>query len=165
MSVNPRGVTRDANYFEITALAIMNKAQDRGQSSARRKSDSASVPHRVLVVDDDVDAAEALVDILEHSGYEAAAVHDGIQALKHLTSGGLPPDVMILDLFMPRMNGWDLMQELKRTVELAKIPVIVVSAFAYNAGILADAVLSKPLDMDALLRIMPTLVTRDQRGN
>jgi CheY-like chemotaxis protein len=123
-----------------------------------------SISHRVLVVDDDVDAAEALVDILEHSGYEAAAVHDGIQALKHLTSGTLP-DVIILDLFMPHMNGWDLIQELKRTVELAKIPVIVVSAFAYNAGILADAVLSKPLDMDALLRLMLTLVTRDQRGN
>jgi two-component system sensor histidine kinase/response regulator len=118
----------------------------------------------VLVVDDDVDAAEALVDILEHSGYEAAAVHNGIQALKHLAAGRLP-DLMILDLFMPHMNGWDLMQELKRSGELAKIPVIVVSAFAYNAGILADAAFSKPLDMDALLRIMPTLVTQDKRGH
>ena len=142
----------------------MNRHQDRGQSSIRPKSNSAIIPHRVLVVDDDADAAEALVDILEHSGYEAAAVHDGIQALKHLSAGRLP-DLMILDLFMPHMNGWDLMQELKRSVELAKIPVIVVSAVACNAGILAEAVLSKPLDMDALLRIMLTLVTRDKRGH
>lgn len=142
----------------------MNRHQDRGQSSLRPKSDSAGIPHRVLVVDDDVDAAEALVDILTHSGYEAAAVHDGIQALQHLTTGRLP-DLMILDLFMPHMNGWDLMQELKRRVELAKIPVIVVSAFAYNAGLLANAVLSKPLDMDALLQLMVTLVTLDKRGH
>lgn len=142
----------------------MNRHQDRGQSAVRPKNNSASISNRVLVVDDDVDAAEALVDILEHSGYEAAAVHNGIQALKYLTAGRLP-DLIILDLFMPHMNGWDLMQELKRSIKLAKIPVIVVSAFAYNAGILADAVLSKPLDMDAMLRIMTTLVTQDKRGH
>jgi CheY-like chemotaxis protein len=119
---------------------------------------------RVLVVDDDTDAAEALVDILGHSGYEAAAVHDGKQALKHLKAEQLP-NVMILDLFMPHMNGWDLMRELKRSAELSNIPIIVVSAFAYAPGIEADAVLSKPVDMDALLSTMMELVTQDSKGH
>ena len=122
------------------------------------------MPYGVLVVDDDVDAAEALVDILEHSGYEATAVHDGVQALKFLTSGRLP-DLIILDLFMPNMNGWDFMQELKRSAKHARIPVIVVTAFAYNSGILADAVLSKPLDMVALQQIMVALVRLDEQGH
>jgi CheY-like chemotaxis protein len=119
---------------------------------------------RVLVVDDDTDAAEALVDILGHSGYEAAAVHDGKQALKHLKAEQLP-NVMILDLFMPHMSGWDLMRELKRSAELSKIPIIVVSAFAYAPGIEADAVLSKPLDMEALLSTITELVKRDSKGH
>lgn len=124
----------------------------------------ASVRRHVLVVDDDTDAAEALVDILGHSGYEVTAVHDGVQALKRLKGARLP-DVMILDLFMPQMSGWDLMRELKLHAELSNIPIIVVSAFAYSAEIAADAVLTKPLDTDALLNIMLTLAARDEQGH
>ena len=116
------------------------------------------------MVDDDTDAAEALVDILGHNGYEAAAVHNGIEALGHLKDERLP-DVMIVDLFMPQMTGWDLIRELKRNGDLARIPIIVVSAFAYTAAVTADAMLSKPLDMETLLNTMLTLVTKDTRGN
>jgi len=123
-----------------------------------------SLKRRVLVVDDDTDAAGALVEILGYSGYEAAAVYDGKQALRHLEAEQIP-DVMILDLFMPHMNGWDLMRELKRRVELARIPIIVVSAFAYAPGIEADAVLSKPVDIKALLSTIIELVTGDSKGN
>jgi CheY-like chemotaxis protein len=66
---------------------------------------------------------------------------------------------------MPHMNGWDLMRELKRSAELSNIPIIVVSAFAYAPGIEADAVLSKPVDMDALLSTMMELVTQDSKGH
>src|SRR5271154_794688 len=142
----------------------MNSQSDRRKSRARAMPDEASLKRRVLVVDDDTDAAEALVDILGHSGYEADAVNDGKQALRYLKTEQLP-DVMILDLFMPHMNGWDLMRELKRRAELAHIPIIVVSAFAYAPGIEADAVLSKPVNMEALLSTMIELVTNDTQGN
>lgn len=143
---------------------IMNMQSDRRKSRAPTMPNEMGLRWRVLVVDDDTDSAGALVDILEHSGYEATAVNDGKQALTHLKAEQLP-DVMILDLFMPRMNGWDLMRELKRNAKLANIPVIVVSAFAYAPGIEADAVLSKPVDMEALQNKMSELVTRGSQGN
>ncbi|MGA2411641.1 MAG: response regulator, partial [Candidatus Binataceae bacterium] len=112
----------------------------------------------MLLVDDDADVVEALTDILDGEGYEVEPANDGLSALVYLESHELP-DIMILDLFMPNMNGWDLLRALRNNREWAKIPIIVVSAFAHAQEVeaVADAVLSKPVDLDALLDSMSVM--------
>ena len=112
---------------------------------------------RLLLVDDDTDATEALADILSCRGYEVAIADNGVQALQSLQHGP-PPDVLILDLSMPFMNGWELIRELGKSRELATIPVIVVSALGHLQSVSAHARLSKPIDLEALLRILGNLV-------
>jgi CheY-like chemotaxis protein len=112
---------------------------------------------RLLLVDDDTDATEALADILSHRGYEVAIANNGLQALQRLKLAQRP-DVLILDLSMPLMSGWELIRELGKSRELASIPVIVVSALAHTHSVPAHAMLLKPLDLEALLAVLETLV-------
>ena len=139
----------------------INRAKTVKRPRAVRRSSNAKAvsPHtRLLLVDDDFDAVEALSDLLTYRGYEVAAAYNGLQALQSLALPPLP-DVLILDLSMPFMNGWELMRELGKNHDLAVIPVIVVSGLAPAAGVnlQANAVLSKPLDVEALLSVIGKL--------
>jgi CheY-like chemotaxis protein len=118
---------------------------------------------RLLLVDDDTDSTEALADLLSYRGYQVAIADNGVQALQRLRHDP-HPDVLILDLSMPFMNGWELIRELGRSNELATIPVIVVSALAHTHNVPAHARLSKPVDLEALLRILGTLVKPSPPG-
>lgn len=132
----------------------------KGARAVRKASNVKEVPAqiRLLLVDDDFDAVEALSDLLSYRGYEVATANNGVQALQSLARPPLP-DVLILDLSMPFMNGWELMRELSKDRDLAVIPVIIVSALAHVPGVNvpAQAVLSKPLDFDALLCVIGKL--------
>ena len=88
---------------------------------------SSSPGHTVLVVEDDMDLREALVTIVAAEGYEVASAREGREALQLLESG-VRPDVILVDLLMPVMDGWELCDELGRREELAAIPVILMSA-------------------------------------
>ncbi len=108
----------------------------------------------VLVVDDDQAVRETLREVLEESGYRAVTAADGLEALEQLQAG-LRPDVILLDLMMPRMNGWVFRLEARRDPELRKIPVVILSAAAdptSASGFLeASAGLLKPVDIEVLL--------------
>jgi CheY-like chemotaxis protein len=106
----------------------------------------------ILVVDDDRGAMEALSDILEYEGYHVERAQNGLQALEHLRETRPYPNLIILDLLMPVMDGWEFRTRQKEDPELAKIPVLVVTAIGATAGIDAAGVLRKPIDIDALLR-------------
>src|SRR3984893_2598033 len=106
----------------------------------------------ILVVDDDRGAMEALSDILEYEGYRVQRAQNGLQALEYLQKMRPGPNLIILDLLMPVMDGWEFRMRQKDDPELAKVPVLVVTAIAAIAGIDAVAVLHKPIDVDALLR-------------
>ena len=67
----------------------------------------------VLIVDDEPDLREAFRDVLIASGFEAHTAEDGAAALE-LVRDGVVPDVILLDLMMPRMNGWRFIEELRR---------------------------------------------------
>src|SRR5690349_16993945 len=82
---------------------------------------------RVLVVDDDADIRETVSLILEDEGYEVQSAQDGAAALGVLRAGPLP-DVILLDLMMPVMNGWQFREQQTRDPRLAAIPVVVLSA-------------------------------------
>ncbi|HVN27503.1 MAG TPA: response regulator [Candidatus Binataceae bacterium] len=107
---------------------------------------------KILVVDDDRGAMEALSDILEYEGYQVERAQNGLQALEHLKETRPSPNLIILDLLMPVMDGWEFRLRQKEDPELAKIPVLVVTAIGATAGIDAAGVLRKPVDVDVLLR-------------
>jgi CheY-like chemotaxis protein len=106
----------------------------------------------VMVVEDDLDTREMLCRFLELEGYRVESASNGRQALDRLT-GGAPACVIVLDLMMPVMDGWQFRREQIRDVELSRIPVIVVSAAGRDRidRIDANEVLSKPVDLDELL--------------
>jgi len=108
----------------------------------------------VLIVDDNAEVRDDFGALLESDGYRVVAASDGREALRLLRSGGIMPCLILLDLTMPRMSGWDFRAEQARDETLAPIPVVVLSAdplamLAKNTG--AAAVLQKPADPDALL--------------
>ncbi|CAN5674710.1 hypothetical protein BH23ACI1_BH23ACI1_12260 [soil metagenome] len=109
-------------------------------------------PPTVFVVEDDADTREMLCRFLELEGYRVESAANGQQALDRL-NGGAAASVILLDLMMPVMDGWQFRREQVRNANLASIPVIVVSAAGRDriGRIDANAVLSKPVDLEELL--------------
>jgi CheY-like chemotaxis protein len=106
----------------------------------------------IMVIDDDEGIRSALSDLLQDEGYRVDAVPDGSEALAHLSHGPLP-QVILLDLMMPGIDGWKFRAEQMVNPSLAAIPVIVITAVAdpERGGRLGVAVFRKPLDAPALL--------------
>jgi CheY-like chemotaxis protein len=111
---------------------------------------------QILIVEDDPGSREALTTILQNEGYQVTTQGDGAEALTYLRGVGKLPELIVLDLMMPGMEGWDFRQQQKRDPKLAGIPVIAVSA----AGKLVDVEFSfrKPLDLDKFLRAVQQYV-------
>jgi CheY-like chemotaxis protein len=109
----------------------------------------------VLVVDDDQDIRDALCELLEEEGYRAVAAANGQDALVYLKSRE-PPCVILLDLMMPIMDGWEFRRRQQHDPELASIPVVVITAAGdYRAStIAAERVLPKPLQLDHVLEAL-----------
>jgi CheY-like chemotaxis protein len=118
---------------------------------------------QILIVDDDAGSRDALTNVLQDEGFSVAAVDSGEAALNYLRSAS-PPQLIVLDLVMPGMEGWDFRHEQRRDPALAGIPVIAVSA----VGKLVDVTESfrKPLDYDEFLRAVEKYVrpSRPRRG-
>jgi CheY-like chemotaxis protein len=106
----------------------------------------------VFVVEDDVDTRDMLGRFLELEGFQVELASNGKQALERLQSG-VHPCVILLDLMMPVMDGWQFRRHQIQDRELAGIPVIVVSAAGRDriSEIDANAYLSKPVDLELLL--------------
>jgi CheY-like chemotaxis protein len=113
---------------------------------------------RVLVVEDDADVRGALAAVLEVAGYQVVEAAHGGEALDHLRAATTSFCMILLDLFMPMMNGWAFRAEQMKDPDMAAIPVVVVSADATGVtkarslGI-ADY-LTKPIDFDRLLSLV-----------
>ena len=105
----------------------------------------------ILVVDDDPDIRESLREVLEDEGYEVACVGNGREALDHLKAASPPPCVILLDLMMPVMDGWQFRREQKQNPAIADIPLIVITATG-KRPVLIDAaeLVMKPLDLNRL---------------
>ena len=106
----------------------------------------------VLIVEDDPDTREMLTSFLQLEGFQTATASNGREALDRLTDG-VNADVIVLDLMMPVMDGWQFRQRQVEDARLARIPTIVVSAAGRDrmAQISADAYLAKPIDIEELL--------------
>jgi CheY-like chemotaxis protein len=109
----------------------------------------------ILVVEDDAEICDALVNLLEDEGFAAYRACDGRQALQVLNDLPIHPGLILLDLMMPRMNGWQFRDEQLRDDILRTIPVVVLSAhgtsIAERERMAPAAVLRKPVTAEALL--------------
>ncbi len=109
----------------------------------------------VMVVEDDYAIRETLRELLEEEGYRVTQASNGAEALARLRTMG-PPRLILLDLMMPVMDGWEFRRAIRGDERLAEIPVIVLSAdHALEQKIATLAVqgyLPKPFELDALLR-------------
>ena len=114
---------------------------------------SAECP--VLIVEDDEDLRDMMAQMLSIEGYPTATAANGREALDYLHHTA-KPNVILLDLMMPVMDGWEFRRLQKADPELAPVPVIVLSALdpGRAATVDADAFLKKPLDFDRLLELV-----------
>jgi len=111
----------------------------------------------VLVVEDDSDVLNAIASILEDAGYEVLRAANGAEALGKLVDRDGRCDLILLDLLMPVMHGWDFRSRQKQTPAFADIPVVLMSAGAHLATVSGDleaaGYLTKPVDMFDLLGV------------
>jgi CheY-like chemotaxis protein len=155
---------RDALVIVASMLGIQDPPRTRwgavAQASPGQRGDGASVQKArpiVLLVEDDFDLRDALTDRLDEAGFDVRSAGDGRQALAAIELKR--PDVVVTDLMMPEMSGWDLIGELGRRPDLRQIPIIVITA-AGNAPVvpLGHPVFVKPVRTDALVRAIQALV-------
>lgn len=112
-------------------------------------------PKTILVVEDDAATREAVIETLSDQGYRAIGASNGRAALELL--GGLSADLILLDLRMPVLDGWQLYLELKRNPELARVPVVIMSGVPIDAAKKArinsplPGWLEKPFDAEELV--------------
>jgi two-component system response regulator MprA len=114
----------------------------------------------VLIVEDDHDLREALEYLLRACGYQVIAAVDGEEALEHLRQGA-DPCLILLDLLMPRKDGFQFRTEQLQSAKFAKIPTIAYSGIYTGAGLRQKAgalgittVLEKPVDYNGLLDLI-----------
>jgi CheY-like chemotaxis protein len=118
----------------------------------------------VLVVDDDSSIRKLLVAVLRREGYRVVEAHNGREALTEMRTGNT--DLVIMDLVMPEVSGWEVLHERAADSALLRIPVIVASAsntLKVAAGVLDQhvfAVISKPFELDVLLGAVTACLAR-----
>jgi CheY-like chemotaxis protein len=134
----------------VTARDLQRATHRNNRYNIHMSEDRAKDDYRVLVVEDDEDAREALVALLQMKGYRAVPAGNGKEALDYLKKAPVP-DLIILDLWMPVMDGWQFRNEQIRDPRLAKVPVIVVTALSDRTDIDANEIIIKPVDVDRLL--------------
>jgi len=122
-------------------------------SRARRNAEPR-VAKRVLIVEDDDLTREMLATILQSEGYQSDGVPNGLEALSHLHAA--VPDLILLDLWMPVMDGWEFCAARAREPVLAAIPLVIISADPRDLRPLekqlgAAAHLRKPITVEELL--------------
>lgn len=116
-----------------------------------------SIGDEILVVDDDPPIRELVRQIIRRTGHQTVEASDGVEALEQIEQN--IPRLIVLDLMMPRMDGWEVLEELRTREMLGRIPVLVLSAVAtQRAETLAEygvrGILGKPFEVGELVRML-----------
>ena len=113
----------------------------------------------LLIVDDDAELAESLADALTDAGYDAITACDAERALR-LSQFGPPPSLILLDLMMPRMNGWQFRERQLRDRRTRDIPVVIMTASRdlRRKPLQSNTFLLKPFSLDELLEQVQSIV-------
>ncbi len=113
---------------------------------------------KILVVEDELSQREALAEVLSRLGYEVQCAANGSEALALIRHSESLPGLILLDLMMPVMDGWEFRAEQRKDRTLAEVPVVILSALDDTAQKTvqdgAAAFLSKPLHWQALLHVV-----------
>jgi len=119
--------------------------------------------YKLLVVDDEQEIVELLRDKLSKAGYEVAVAYDGEEALVKVASE--KPDIILLDLKLPKLDGFEVIKRVREKQKEKWIPIIVVSAntdieaLKQCYGLEADHYLTKPCDMEKVVRGVETMIS------
>ncbi len=113
------------------------------------------MPPTVLVVDDDQDIRESLSQILVEEGFDVTAASNGAEALAELERR--TPDIMLLDLMMPVVTGWEVLETLRVRGTHPKLPVVVLSAMEGHGY---SDYIQKPIRLPKLLALIDTIRAR-----
>lgn len=106
----------------------------------------------ILLVEDDPDVRDSLQDILEDEGFEVIPASNGKQAIDFLTLNDPPrADLVILDLLMPMVSGWEVLQHMTADRRLCDVPVIVLSAIITPRPARAQGFVRKPFSVEAFV--------------
>jgi len=136
----------------------MSEAQPQNSDRPKRLADVDR--KRVLVIDDDLPLRGMLAAALRQHGFQVLLAGDGAEGQRALTIH--QPHVILLDLAMPEVNGWDFLQRLQETGHIGKVPIIVVSAHLrvepqaiLQMGV--SAILPKPFNLTDLIDLIEHL--------
>lgn len=113
----------------------------------------------VLIVEDDADIRNLLVEELRQDGLRVALAHNGQQALSILAN--LRPRLLLLDLMMPLVSGWQVLDRLRADPDTLSLPVLVMTANGQD-GPLGEVLLHKPFPLDELLRRVHAMLQRPE---
>jgi len=120
----------------------------------------------ILIVEDDIDLCETFKDVVELEGFRVQTASNGREALSLLNDQPRPA-LIILDLMMPEMNGWEFLDRLRSHQLHSNVPVVVVTAaqeYTFK-GLHADGVLKKPIDLDNLIELIARLLPEGSASN
>lgn len=133
------------------------------------------MPQKILVVDDDPDILDAISMILESQGYQVVTARDGVEGLANLKAE--KPDLMILDLMMPKMDGWAVCKELQdpRWAKYRGIPILILTSVREEASrrryeletgleLDVDDYVEKPVSPDILLERVGRLIKKKKKA-
>ena len=125
-------------------------------SSLQHASEEELGPKDVLVVEDEPYLCDLIADVLEAEGHTTRKASNGLDALELLSDR--PPQLVLLDLMMPVMDGWEFMTELRANPAWRDIPVVIITA-VYDVAKTetitgAAAVITKPFDIDQLSEVV-----------
>lgn len=119
-----------------------------------------NTPVRLLLVEDSPDDADLMIDALYEGDFDVLVTHleDGESAIAFLHETPTPPDLILLDLHLPRKNGFEVLAEIKEDARLRRIPVVIMTsadsekAFVEAYALHANCCVSKPVDQEEYQR-------------
>jgi CheY-like chemotaxis protein len=123
---------------------------------------------RILIVEDNADNLELMRFLLDHAGYQVLCTTTGLQALEAIRQEA--PDLIVLDLGLPELDGWSLAQTLKEDPATQQIPLVAVTAYtlssdrrrAMAAG--CDGFISKPMDVRSFVEEIEVFLPESKRS-
>ncbi|MGH8770048.1 MAG: CheR family methyltransferase, partial [Burkholderiales bacterium] len=154
IEVHSEGLNQGSEF--VVRLPVLRTGEAR--KSAPAEESSAPAPRRILVVDDNVDAAESLALLLSMDGHDVRTAHDGPSALE--TASAFRPDAILLDIGLPAMSGYEVARRLRWQSDFDKTLLIALTGYgqtedrrlANEAGI--DHHLTKPADIKAINEVL-----------
>ncbi|MBW4456587.1 MAG: response regulator [Nostoc indistinguendum CM1-VF10] len=120
----------------------------------------------ILICDDVADNSFLLQTILSAESCQIEIVDSGAGALTFIETNPCPPDLLILDVMMPRMNGFEVVQNIRQSTKFEFLPILLVTGFAEDdtqkaLDIKIDGFIQKPIDPDAVITQVQTILKRN----